>query len=97
MCSWVFDSILLAGVAISVHYCLVLYIDKKEPLPPFLQEFVDSISRTFGKTVDTTRERLQNVDSSDIEDNIRNAQDTVNQLRTRRLEINILDDSDLEY
>jgi hypothetical protein len=48
MCSWVFDSILLAGVAISVHYCLVLYIDKKEPLPPFLQEFVDSISRTFG-------------------------------------------------
>lgn len=40
---WLFDSILLAGVAISVHYFLVQFIDKKEPLPLFLQDFLDSI------------------------------------------------------
>lgn len=41
MCTWIFDSLLLAGVAILVHYCLVQYIDNKEPLPGPLQEIVD--------------------------------------------------------
>jgi hypothetical protein len=78
--------------------CYSLHIDPKSPIRR--STICSSSSSSFSplrKTVDTTRERLQNVDSSDIEDNIRNAQDTVNQLRTRRLEINILDDSDLEY
>uniref|UniRef100_A0A8D8ZA18 Uncharacterized protein n=1 Tax=Cacopsylla melanoneura TaxID=428564 RepID=A0A8D8ZA18_9HEMI len=41
--SLVFDSLLLGGVAIFVHSCLVLYVDKKEPLPPLIQGLIDSL------------------------------------------------------
>ncbi|KAL1461225.1 hypothetical protein WDU94_013144 [Cyamophila willieti] len=97
---WIFDSVLLAGVAITTHYCLVRYLDKKEPLPPIIQDALNSLKRNIGPAASQARERIENIDRTDIDSAVRKGEETIrkvgetldSQQKPRNIRINILEE-----
>lgn len=62
---WIFDSVLLAGVAITVHYSLIQYLDKKVPPPKFLSDAMVTIKSAVGMATDEVRDRMTDPRLSD--------------------------------
>lgn len=57
--SLLFDSILIAGVAISVHYSLVQYFDMKKPPPKFVLDAVNLTGSMFGMEASKDGEQIE--------------------------------------
>lgn len=70
-CSWVGDSLLLAGVAISVHYCLIHWVDRKEPVPIILQDFWKFVKAKVGPPAADVKERIENTDRDDVDSSVK--------------------------